>query len=135
MYLLDTDTLIYALKGVEKVVANFRRHAGRPLALSVVSYGELVYGAFKSAHPAENLAKVRRIAELYPLVEVSRGVMDTFGQLKAELEVAGQRLDDFDVLIASTAIMLGYVLVTNNERHYRRVPGLVVENWSRQSCT
>ena len=75
------------------------------------------------------MPKVRRVAELFPVIDVSRGVMDTFGSLKAELEKGGRRLDDFDLIIASTAMMLGYTLVTNNKRHFSRVPGLPVESW------
>ena len=130
MYLLDTDTLIYFLKGEPEVVRSFRRNVESPMALSVITYGELVYGAAKSRNRTQNLAKVLRIAEIYPVVEVSRGVMDLFGSLKADLEKKEARLDDFDLLIASTALLLGYRLVTNNERHYRRIPGLDVENWS-----
>jgi len=131
MYLLDTDTLIYALKGVPAVVRNFEAHAADPKALSVVSYGELVYGAIKSAHSAENLARVRRTAELFPVIDVSRAVMDTFGALKADLESRGKKVDDFDLVVASTALMLNYRLVTNNEKHFRPIPGLAVENWSK----
>lgn len=130
MYLLDTDTLIYALKGDAAVTEKIREKAHAPMALSVISYGELRYGAAKSARPTENLARVRRIAELFPIFAVSRGVMETFGELKAELESRGRRLDDFDLIIAATALGRGFAVVTNNERHFRRVPGLSVENWS-----
>jgi len=51
MYLLDADTLIFFLKGHEKVTANFRACLGQPKAISIVSYGELLYGAHKSARP------------------------------------------------------------------------------------
>ena len=56
MYLLDTDTLVYFLKGHETVVQNFRANANSPKAISVVTYGELVYGARKSERVPENLA-------------------------------------------------------------------------------
>ena len=130
MYLIDTDIIIYSLKGVPSVVEAFRERRDKPMAISVVTYGELVYGAQKSASPHENMAKVRRIAEIFPVVEVSRGVMDTFGSLKAALEKSGEPLDDFDIMIASTAMMLGYTLVTNNTRHFSRITGLPVENWN-----
>ena len=129
MYLIDTDTIIYHLKGVKKVVDAFEARSSSPMAISVITYGELVYGAEKSAQPTHNLPKVRRIGELLPVIEVTKGVMDTFGSLKAELERGGKRLDDFDLIIASTAMMLGYTLVTNNERHFSRVPDLPVESW------
>lgn len=131
MYLLDTDTLIYSLKGDERVNAHFRAAAGQPKALSVITYGELYFGAMKSAHPQPNLAKVRRIAELFPVVDVTRSVMETFGALKAGLQRRGKAVDDFDMVIASTALVLNYRLVTNNERHFRGIPGLVIENWAK----
>jgi tRNA(fMet)-specific endonuclease VapC len=131
MYLLDTDTIIYALKGHPEVTSRFSAEAARPKALSVVTYGELFYGAMKSAAPQANLAKVRRVAELFPVIEVSRAIMETFGSLKAELRPRGTVVDDFDLVIAATALALNYTLVTNNERHFRPIPGLHLANWAR----
>ena len=131
MYLLDTDTIVYSLKGNPRVRRSFEEKAAQPKALSVITYGELFFGAMKSSAPHANLAKVRRVAELFPVIEVSRGIMETFGSLKADLEKRGRRVDDFDLVIASTALVLNYTLVTNNERHYRHIPDLRIENWSR----
>lgn len=131
MYLLDSDTLVYVLRGDPKVTGNFEAHAADPKALSVITYGELLYGAMKSARPVENAAKVRRLGELFPVIDVSCAVMETFGALKAELEKQGKKVDDFDLIIASTALHLTYTLVTNNVRHFRYIPHLLVENWAR----
>ncbi len=131
MYLLDTDTLIYALKGVPEVVRNFQAHAADPKAISVMSYGELLYGAGKSARPVENTARVRRAVELIPVIDVSRAVMETFASLKAELDKKGKPVDDFDLVIGATALVLNYRLVTNDERHFRAIPGLKIENWTK----
>lgn len=131
MYLLDTDILIYALKNHPVVVRNLEETASAPKALSVITYGELVYGAMKSVRRQENLARVRRTGEIFPVIDVTRAVMDVFGSLKAELTTKGTPLDDFDLIIASTALSLNYSLVTNNERHFQRVPGLRVENWTK----
>jgi tRNA(fMet)-specific endonuclease VapC len=129
MYLLDTDTVIYALNGVPSVVRAMDERRRDAKAISVITYGELVYGATKSARPVENLAKVRRFAELIAVVDVSRAIMETFGALKSKLGTAGKSLDDFDVVIAATALVLNYRLVTNNERHFVRIRGLTLENW------
>ena len=131
MYLLDTDTIIYAIKGERQVTRRLEETAGQPKAISVVTYGELFFGAMKSAAPQANLAKVRRVGELFPVIEVSRAVMETFGSLKAELQTRGRTVDDFDLVIASTALVYSYSLVTNNERHFRNIPGLRLENWVR----
>jgi tRNA(fMet)-specific endonuclease VapC len=131
MYLLDTDTIIYAIKGERQVTRRLEETAGQPKAVSVITYGELFFGAMKSAAPQANLAKVRRVGELFPVIEVSRAVMETFGSLKAELQNRGEAVDDFDLVIASTALVHSYSLVTNNERHFRNIPGLRLENWVR----
>lgn len=131
MYLIDTDIIIYSLKGVPKVVANFESHASAAKAISVITYGELVYGAMKSSRVDENMARVRRTAELFPVIDANRTIMDTFGSLKARVEKAGKRTDDFDLIIAATALTLSYTLVTNNEKHFKDIPGLSIENWSR----
>ncbi len=131
MYLLDTDTVIYALKGDRQVVRRFEEEIAQPKAVSVITYGELYFGAMKSSAQQANLARARRVAELFPVIEVSRAIMETFGSLKADLSLRGKVVDDFDLVIASTALVLNYALVTNNERHYRHIPGLRLENWAR----
>ena len=133
MYLLDTDTIIYAIKGERQVTRRLEETAGQPKAISVVTYGELFFGAMKSAAPQANLAKVRRVGELFPVIEVSRAVMETFGSLKAELQTRGKTVDDLDLVIASTALVYSYSLVTNNERHFQNIPGLRLENWARSA--
>jgi len=133
MYLIDTDILIYSLKGLPQVMDHLNRTAAAPKAISVISYGELLYGARKSARPDENLARVRRLGEVLPIIEVSPAVMEAFGSLKARLEHDGRRLDDFDLVIAATAITIGYRLVTNNEPHFSRIEGLYLENWATAS--
>ena len=130
MYLLDTDTVIYALKQDQQVVRRFEEKVNQPKAISVVTYGELFHGAMKSAAPQANLAKVRRVVELFPVIDVSRAVMETFGSLKADLQRFGKGIDDFDLVIASTSLVLNYAIVANNERHFRNIPGLRVENWA-----
>lgn len=130
MYLLDTDTLIYFLKGNETVVENFKACMDIPKAISVITYGELVYSCRKSEHVTDNLAKVYHLAELYPVIDVTRAVMDSFGEIKAQLSMAGTTVDDFDLLIGCTALTLNYAVVTNNTKHYKKIPGLKVLNWA-----
>lgn len=132
MYLLDTDTLIYSLKGHQTVVEHFKLHADFPKAISVITYGELVYGAEKSKYVTKNLAKVHRLREIYPVIELSCAIMDTFGKIKADLKRADNTVDDFDLLIGATALTIGYRVVSNNEKHFNKIPGVQVDNWSRR---
>lgn len=131
MYLLDSDILIHALRGHATVAERLREHRDAPKALSVLTYGELLYGARKSQRSAEHLAKVYRIAELFPLVPVTRAIVESFAELQVTLESKGESLDHIDLMIGVTALSLNYILVTNNERHFRRIPGLQIENWTK----
>ena len=131
-YLIDTDILIYSLKNNAIVNNNFRAHEHHPKAVSVISYGELLIGARRSVHIEKNLAVIYRIRELFPIVPIDQSVIETFSIVKSALLGRGSILDDMDMLIASTALTLNYILVTNNEKHFKRVPGLLFENWSKE---
>ena len=132
MFLLDTDTLIYSLKGNDAVVRNLATHQRDPLKVSVITIMELYYGAYKSEKAAANLAKVRRIENAFDILSVDFSVAETFGMLKSALESQGTPLDDFDLVIAASALAHNLTLVTNNEKHFRRVEGLKLDNWSRR---
>jgi len=131
MFLLDSDVLIHALRGNLKVVERMKASSEMPKALSAISYGELLYGAAKSDRRQENLARVRRIAEIFPVLEVTSAVVETFAAIKVSLESKGTRIDDFDLLIASTALLHNYTLVTGNTKHFQNIPGLDMVNWIR----
>ena len=129
-YLIDTDTIVYSLNNNPVVIEQFRQRRDAPKSLSVITYGELVFGARKSTFVEKNLGKVRRIAELFPIIQVTKAIMETFGEMKALLEERGQRHDDMDLLIACTAITHNLILVTNNIKHFDRIEGLEIENWT-----
>lgn len=133
MYLLDTDILIYSLKGDKTVVENFKIHANDPKSISVISYGELIFGAQKSEKYTENLAKVHRLKEIFPVIDITPSIMETFGLLKANLQKAGTSVDDFDLIIGATGITNGYSIVTNNEKHFEKIPGVNIVNWTKKN--
>jgi tRNA(fMet)-specific endonuclease VapC len=130
MYLIDTDIIIYSLKGNRLVIENLQKHRTDPISISVITYGEMVYGARKSSQVERNLATAHRIAEIYPMLAVTQSVIETFAGLRAELHMTGTPLDDMDLLIAATALSHNLTLVTNNEKHFSRVPGLSLANWA-----
>ena len=130
MYLLDTDTVIYSLKGHPDVVRNLAFHANDPLSVSAITLMELYYGAFKSRQVVGNLAKVRAIESAVRVWDVQSDSAEVFGALKAQLENDGNRLDDFDLAIAACALVHKITLVTNNTVHFARIPGLRLDNWT-----
>ena len=130
MYLLDTDTVSYFLRGNPCVIENFKAHRGYPKALSVITYGELMYGCRKSQYVVQNLNRVKQLVENYPMIDVTRPIAECFGEVKAYLAKSGTPVDEFDLLIGCTALTMNYAVVTNNVKHYQKIPGLEVINWA-----
>jgi predicted nucleic acid-binding protein len=130
VYLLDTDTVIYSLKGEPAVKKNLREHFHDPLKMSVITLMELYYGAHKSQKIASNLAKIKTLEISFQIIPISEESAGIFGMTKAQLEKAGSPLDDFDLIIASCALSNNLVLVTNNVRHFQRIEGLKLTNWT-----
>jgi tRNA(fMet)-specific endonuclease VapC len=131
MYLLDTDILIYSLKAHKIVQQNLRHHLHDPINVSAVTLMELYYGAYKSQKIANNLAKVKTIENSLEIIPVNREMVEIFGVLKSDLEKVGKPLDDFDLILAATAMSRNLIIVTNNEKHFGRIDGLKMENWSK----
>ena len=124
-YLLDTNILVDHLRGKRAIAPNYLESGS---VISVITQAELFYGAYKSGRPKYNLDKIKQMfadlkIEIQPLEE---GVLNQYGKLKTKLEGKGLRLDDFDLLIASTALSLGITLVTRNIKHFSRIPRLKI---------
>lgn len=130
MYLLDTDTIIFSLKGHPEVEKNLRVHFYDPIKTTVITLMELYYGAYKSEKVASNLAKIKTLEHSLEVVSPGIESAEIFGLLKAELQKEGSPLDDFDLIIASCALAYNLVLVTNNTKHFQRLQGLKLTNWT-----
>lgn len=129
-FLLDTNTCIYIRRrNPPHVIERFRKLRANEAALSVISYGELYYGAEKGADPTrarKELAELADAIQVLPL-PVDAGVI--YGAIRAALQSKGQMIGGNDAWIAAHALASDLIVVTNNEREFRRVPNLIVENW------
>ena len=128
-FLIDTNILIYRLKNLGNVNANFMKYKDNPMSISVVSYGELVYGANKSKSVEKNMATVKSIKSIFPLLDITPNVMDIFGEIKAYTQKIGKSVDDMDLLIAATALANDMILVTHNTKHFENIPKLQIVDW------
>lgn len=129
-YLLDTNICIYIAKHrPAEALDRFRKLRPGEVAMSVVTYGELLYGAWKSSRSAEALATLGQLSALIPILAVGPDVGEHYGQIRSQLKNSGRPIGNNDLWIAAHARALGLVLVTNNEKEFCRVAGLVVENW------
>lgn len=128
--LLDTNICIYiARKHPASVGRRFARAAAGSLGISVITWGELCFGAGNSSDPArahELLQRFARAVEVLPMpVEAGRH----YGEIRASLRKSGTPIGNNDLWIAAHALALGVPLVSNNLREFERVPGLKFENW------
>lgn len=128
-YLLDTDTLVYFLRGRPEVTRRLFRVAVGDLCTSIMCFGELCYGAAKSQEHTKRKTEVDRLRQALKSVPLESAVMERFGLLKASLEARGERLADADLLITASTLENDLTLVTGNLKHFQRIEGLRIENW------
>jgi tRNA(fMet)-specific endonuclease VapC len=129
-YLLDTNICIYIHhRRPAQVIERFKRIKSGDAVISVVTYGELIFGAQKSRRQVEALQIVEEFASTVGVMPLPMRAATIYGELRAELEARGEVIGGNDLWIASHAKAEGLTLVTNNEREFKRVPGLNVENW------
>ena len=131
-YLLDTDICIYIRrKRPPKILARFERLQPGEVGISVVTYGELAYGAAKSAEHERATSGLQRLIELLPVLPLPEESGKLYGTIRAALAVKGSLIGPNDLWIAAHAIASGLILVTNNVREFKRVKGLKIENWAK----
>lgn len=131
MFILDTDTCIYALKQDENVLQQLLSTPREDVTVSVITEGELRTGAAKSTSPVKTLHLVENFLRPLTLIDFTSDDAIAYGSVRAKLERAGTPIGPLDTLIASQAVRRKLTLVTNNEREFRRVTGLTIANWKR----
>ena len=129
-YLLDTDICIYWLKGKTTVRDRVNKVDWVEIAICVITVSELYFGAYNSSQITKNLITAETFVQSLTVLSLNNDVLKKFGQLKAQLRQSGTPVADFDLLIASVALTENLILVTNNTRHYWRIDGLKLDNWS-----
>ena len=128
--LLDTDTCVFWLRGRPAVQARLAAVDPDALHISVVTLAELRYGADCSAQPDANHQAIDDFVSGVAVLAVDANTARAFGEVKAQLRRQGKLIEDFDLLLAATALANGLTLVTNNSAHFGRVAGLILDNWA-----
>ena len=130
-YLLDTNICIYIRQNrPPDVLKRFQKLRPGEAVLSVITFGELLYGVAKSARRIEALARLEELTRLLPVLPLDEAVADTYGAIRADLESRGEQIGNNDLWIAAHSLSASLVLVTNNQREFSRVKGLKVQNWA-----
>jgi tRNA(fMet)-specific endonuclease VapC len=129
-FLLDTDTCIYALKHHEAVLGRLLSKNRSDVAVSVITEAELRTGAAKSTAPAKTLRLLESFLRPIQVVDFISDDANAYAGIRAKLERAGTPIGPLDTLIAAQAASRKLILISRNQREFRRVPGLRVENWA-----
>ena len=129
-FLLDTNVCIAYLNGTSSAIKeHFRTKHSSDLFLCSVVKAELIYGAYKSQRPEENLKKVEHFLGHFPSLPFDDKAAEFYGKIRASLEKQGQIIGPNDLMIASIALANQKILITNNTREFSRVEGLNLGDW------
>jgi len=128
--MLDTNICIYLIKQrPHSLLDRFRSFPVGDIGISVITLAELQCGASKSIQPKKNREAVEQFLSPLEVAAFDRQATVAYGTVRATVERKGRPIGAMDLLIAAHALSLGVRLVTNDEREFRHVPGLRVENW------
>ena len=100
------------------------------MAISIITVAELYYGAACSGNPDANRKAVSDLIGRIAVLPISSEAARLFGSIKAGLREDGTLIEDMDLLIAATALAHDLTLVTNNIRHFDRIPKMQLESWA-----
>jgi tRNA(fMet)-specific endonuclease VapC len=127
-YLLDTDICIFFLKGKYGIKDKIIAAGIDNCYISEITVAELKYGAEKSENYSKHSKEVDKMEELFTVVPIYNS-LDSFAKEKVRLQKQGNLIPDFDLLIGTTSVHNNMILVTNNEKHLKRIEGVSLENW------
>ncbi|MFM9945123.1 MAG: type II toxin-antitoxin system VapC family toxin [Bacteroidia bacterium] len=129
-YLLDTNICIYIIKQKPLVVfEKFKTLQLGQVGISTITLAELQFGLEKSSNPNQNKEALDKFLIPIEIVDFDFNASTEYGRIRASLEKKGQSIGPLDTLIAAHALSIAATLVTNNEKEFKRVDGLKLENW------
>lgn len=131
-YLLDTNICIYIIKNKpEKVKKRLMQIPEGDIALSSITVAELYYGVEKSSKHEQNMIALLQFLMPFKIYDFTSKEALIYGKLRTELERKGKLIGAMDLLIGSIAVSNELILVTNNEKEFKRIKSLRIENWAK----
>lgn len=130
MFLLDTNICIYIMKKQPaSVMARFEQLQVGEVAMSLVTYCELEYGALRSQNAEKAKQLLNKISHFIPVLAMEQSVSEHYADIRTDLAAKGKPIGNNDLWIAAHARSLNAILVSNNIKEFERVVGLELENW------
>lgn len=131
-YLLDTNICIDVInKKPHAVIERIRKKKPEEVAISSITLAELEYGVSRSQYPERNRIALLQFLFPFMIVDFDQMAAQEYGPIRTKLESIGKPIGPMDMLIAAQARALNLIVVTNNEKEFRRVEGLKIENWCK----
>lgn len=130
-YLLDTNICIALLRGNRDIAKKIIDLGEGACHLSVITLYELMFGAYYSKREKQEVPKVKQFVERFPIVPLVDAV-EEYAIVKTRLRSSGILIDEFDLMIAASALAGSYTLVTDNIKHFQRITDLKLENWIKR---
>ena len=132
LYMLDTDICSYIMRERPlHVLEHFKNVAMDQVHISVVTYAELIYGVEHSSSKKINRPIIDDFVLHLSILSWDQEAAEHYGKIRAFLRAEGSIIGSMDMMIAAHAISREMTLVTNNDKHFTRVPQLKVENWAK----
>ena len=129
-YLIDTNTCIYFIKGKYNLKNKFEIAAPENCFISEITLAELKFGVANSEKKEKNQKALDNFLSGMKIVPIYHS-LDLYASEKARLRKAGTPVDDFDILIGVTSITHNLIMVTNNSKHFKRLKGIIIEDWTK----
>ncbi len=131
-YHLDTNIIIYALKGTYKEIENhFRSIPFESIVIPRIVVAEIEYGAKKSKNYKQTIEKYNEFINHFEIIDFDEKASRKFGDIRWTLEQEGKQIGPYDLIIASTVLANEGVLVTHNTKEFERIKGLKIEDWTK----
>lgn len=127
-YLLDTDICVFILRQKYGVGERMLQAGVSNCFISELTYAELLYGAECSDNPEKNKTLIGRFLSRIRVIPI-KDAIPLFAKEKARLRKDGSLVEDFDLLIGTTAVKEGLTMVTENTRHFQNIDGIQLDNW------
>jgi len=121
MYLIDTDWIVDYLKGKEEAVKTLQKLFDNELYISIISIAEIYEGIEEAKNKDETTKSLEDFLQGVVVLNINKETCKKFGEIRNNLRKKGNLIGDFDILIASTAIINDLKIITNNKKHFERI--------------
>jgi tRNA(fMet)-specific endonuclease VapC len=129
-FLIDTNICIYIInEKPSKVIQKFKDKEVGQIGISSITVSELYYGVSKSRFQKQNLKRLEEFLTPFQILSYDENASKFYGEIRSLLESQGNIIGPLDLLIAAHALSKNLVLVTNNEKEFKRIPSLKIQNW------